>query len=222
MTHSRYAANQVIQTPTASSSSSQSAMAQGNSSTLVDVAKDVATDLAKEFAQGLYYLGTPWSVFNSLIPIFLPYLLLGDMGRKTVSNYLYPEEPNSSNISFNPGNGTVISTNTPLSPVDSEHAGTVSYFTSPLHFITWQIQIIVYDIVSKKNILHFRAHSQALSALKFDPSGTLVPLNFCQQDYLINTSTVGHSLSRWTRFQRLPNWYKRKRSESWRELSPFV
>lgn len=57
MTIFRYAANQIIPPP-ASSSAHGNPATMANSAGLVEVAKDVATDLAKEVASGLYYLGT--------------------------------------------------------------------------------------------------------------------------------------------------------------------
>jgi WD40 repeat protein len=88
-------------------------------------------------AQGLYYLG--------------------DMGRKTVSSYLYPEEQ------------APMQAITSQEYKDTEHAGI----------------IIIYDIVMKKVLTHFRAHSQPLSTIAFDPTGTL----------LVTASIGGHNFN---------------------------
>lgn len=47
------------------------------------------------------------------------------------------------------------------------------------------LQVIVRDIVSKSIVAQFRAHSSPLSALSFDPSGTL----------LVTASVYGHNLN---------------------------
>lgn len=95
------------------------------------------------------------------------------MGRKTVSNYLYPEDQPSSSAS----SLQVASSE----HKDTEHAGTVSLLLLIFPYILSDmfdnIHIIVYDVITKKNILHFRAHSQPLSVLRFDPSGTIVSTN---------------------------------------------
>jgi WD40 repeat protein len=47
------------------------------------------------------------------------------------------------------------------------------------------LQVIVRDFVSKTIVAQFRAHSSPLSALAFDPSGTL----------LVTASVYGHNLN---------------------------
>eukprot|EP00026_Physarum_polycephalum_P001335 Phypoly_transcript_01336.p1 GENE.Phypoly_transcript_01336~~Phypoly_transcript_01336.p1 ORF type:complete len:1082 (+),score=210.12 Phypoly_transcript_01336:99-3344(+) len=139
-----YAANQTITPPIPSAISPHNTHAGPGATNYVEVAKDVATDLAKEVASGLFYLG--------------------DMGRKTVTNYLYPDD-------VQPGSNTTSSNLQVSAPEykDNENAGT----------------IIIYDIKAKKNVLHFRAHSQPLSVLRFDPSGTL----------LVTSSVDGHNFN---------------------------
>jgi WD40 repeat protein len=48
-----------------------------------------------------------------------------------------------------------------------------------------RFQVIIRDIVSKSVVAQFRAHSSPLSALSFDPSGTL----------LVTASVYGHNLN---------------------------
>lgn len=47
------------------------------------------------------------------------------------------------------------------------------------------LQVIIRDIVSKGVVAQFRAHTSPLSALAFDPSGTL----------LVTASVYGHNLN---------------------------
>jgi len=102
---------------------------QSTSDKFVEVAKDVAKDIAS----GIYYFG-----------------------RKTLTDYFSSNE----NVSTSPKN---------QESTDSEFAGTV----------------IVMDVVSQKVITHFQAHSQPITALAFDPSGTM----------LITASVDGHNLN---------------------------
>ncbi|KAF5478822.1 hypothetical protein F2P56_005352 [Juglans regia] len=94
---------------------------------------------------------------------------LGDMGYKKLSRYcseLLPDN-NTSMQSGNPGsksNGTVN-----IHLIDAENAG----------------MVIVRDIVSKVVIAQFRAHKSPISALCFDPSGTL----------LVTASVQGHNIN---------------------------
>lgn len=82
---------------------------------------------------------------------------LYSFGMKTFSDYMYPK----------------ITQENPPKPQseskDKEVAGSV----------------IVYDIFSQRNIAHFYAHNQPLSALFFDPSGTL----------LVTSSVEGHNFN---------------------------
>ncbi|KAM1343275.1 hypothetical protein PS2_007413 [Malus domestica] len=94
---------------------------------------------------------------------------LGDMGYKKLSRYcseLIPDS-NTSLQSANPVwkvNGTVNGQST-----DTDNVG----------------MVIVRDIVSKAVIAQFRAHTSPISALRFDPSGTL----------LVTASTQGHNIN---------------------------
>lgn len=45
--------------------------------------------------------------------------------------------------------------------------------------------VVVRDVVSRRTIAHFRAHTSPLSLLQFDPSGTL----------LVTTSVHGHTIN---------------------------
>lgn len=83
---------------------------------------------------------------------------LGDVGYKKLSKYCSDLIPN--------GNGTIKQGNSGFKAngatnghaIDSEYAG----------------MVIVRDIVSKSMIVQFRAHTSPISALCFDPSGTLL------------------------------------------------
>ncbi|CAK9256194.1 unnamed protein product [Sphagnum jensenii] len=100
---------------------------------------------------------------------------LGDMGYKTISRYcseLMPDGGTGSPVSGSPNwknssNGHNTWQGGP--PIEPEYAGTV----------------IVRDFVSKTIVAQFRAHSSPLSALAFDPSGTL----------LVTASVYGHNLN---------------------------
>merc|ERR1711988_1805069 len=82
--------------------------------------------MAKDVASSLYYLS--------------------DVGKKTVSKYIYAETPAKNDV-----------------------AGTV----------------LVHDVVSGNPIAHFKAHSDALTLVCFDPSETL----------LVTASVSGHELN---------------------------
>ncbi|KAL3693422.1 hypothetical protein R1sor_007073 [Riccia sorocarpa] len=102
---------------------------------------------------------------------------LGDMGYKTLSRYyseLMPDGPNSPQTgspSWKPASNGLghngWSASTPHEP--PEYAG----------------MVIVRDFVSKTILTQFRAHTSPLSALAFDPSGTL----------LVTASIYGHNLN---------------------------
>ncbi|KAG6689534.1 hypothetical protein I3842_11G180400 [Carya illinoinensis] len=94
---------------------------------------------------------------------------LGDMGYKKLSRYcseLLPDN-NTSMQSGNPGSKINIPVNIHLT--DVENAG----------------MVIIRDIVSKVVIAQFRAHKSPISALCFDPSGTL----------LVTASVQGHNIN---------------------------
>uniref|UniRef100_A0A453FPT9 Uncharacterized protein n=1 Tax=Aegilops tauschii subsp. strangulata TaxID=200361 RepID=A0A453FPT9_AEGTS len=83
---------------------------------------------------------------------------LGDVGYKKLSRYYSDMIPNG-NGNIKQGNaGFKANGVTNGHTIDSEYAGTV----------------IVRDIVSKAMIVQFRAHTSPISALCFDPSGTLL------------------------------------------------
>ncbi|EFA76669.1 hypothetical protein PPL_09419 [Heterostelium album PN500] len=93
-----------------------------------DTAVDVATDLAKEVAQKLYYFG--------------------DIGRKKVSSYLYPEDSPSSHVSANPHQEYIQENN---------------------------CVIVIYDFIKQRQVAVIKPpHPQPVSYLNFDPSGTLL------------------------------------------------
>nr|XP_024358119.1 autophagy-related protein 18h-like isoform X1 [Physcomitrium patens]XP_024358120.1 autophagy-related protein 18h-like isoform X1 [Physcomitrium patens]XP_024358121.1 autophagy-related protein 18h-like isoform X1 [Physcomitrium patens] len=100
---------------------------------------------------------------------------LGDMGYKTISRYcseLMPDGGGASPRLSSPSwkNGTNNQSPWQGGPaLEPEFSGTV----------------IIRDIVSKNVVAQFRAHSSPLSALAFDPSGTL----------LVTASVYGHNLN---------------------------
>ncbi|KAM3410415.1 hypothetical protein ACQJBY_002556 [Aegilops geniculata] len=95
---------------------------------------------------------------------------LGDMGYKTLSKYCQELLPDGSNspLSSSPGrrSGKLPST---VHPLEADNAGTV----------------IIKDVTSKVVISQFRAHTSPISALCFDPSGTL----------LVTASVHGHNIN---------------------------
>ncbi|XP_050139799.1 autophagy-related protein 18f-like isoform X2 [Malus sylvestris] len=94
---------------------------------------------------------------------------LGDMGYKKLSRYCSELIPDSNTSLQSPNpvwkvNGTVNGQST-----DTDNVG----------------MVIVRDIVSKAVIAQFRAHTSPISAIRFDPSGTL----------LVTASTQGHNIN---------------------------
>ncbi|XP_070675367.1 autophagy-related protein 18f-like isoform X2 [Malus domestica] len=94
---------------------------------------------------------------------------LGDMGYKKLSRYCSELIPDSNTSLQSPNpvwkvNGTVNGQST-----DTDNIG----------------MVIVRDIVSKAVIVQFRAHTSPISAIRFDPSGTL----------LVTASTQGHNIN---------------------------
>ncbi|CAL4973662.1 unnamed protein product [Urochloa decumbens] len=83
---------------------------------------------------------------------------LGDVGYKKLSKYCADFIPNGNGIVKQRSSGYKANGATNGHHIDSEYAGTV----------------IVRDIVSKLLIVQFRAHTSPISALCFDPSGTLL------------------------------------------------
>ncbi|KAF8663936.1 hypothetical protein HU200_055279 [Digitaria exilis] len=83
---------------------------------------------------------------------------LGDVGYKKLSKYCADFIPNGNGIVKQRSSGYKANGATNGHLIDSEYAGTV----------------IVRDIVSKSLIVQFRAHTSPISALCFDPSGTLL------------------------------------------------
>ncbi|KAJ3676337.1 hypothetical protein LUZ60_003749 [Juncus effusus] len=95
---------------------------------------------------------------------------LGDMGYKTLSKYCQDLMPDGSNspLSSSPGrrSGRLPAS---VHPVEADNAGTV----------------VIKDFISKEVISQFRAHTSPISALCFDPSGTL----------LVTASVHGHNIN---------------------------
>ncbi|RDX93173.1 Autophagy-related protein 18f, partial [Mucuna pruriens] len=92
-------------------------------------------------------------------------LTLGDIGYKKLYKYCSDNHGSLQSVnSGSNGNGTVNGHST-----DTDHAG----------------MVIVKDIVSKKVIAQFRAHKSSISALCFDPSGTI----------LVTASIQGHNIN---------------------------
>lgn len=83
---------------------------------------------------------------------------LGDVGYKQLSKYCADFIPNGNGTIKQRSSGYKANGATNGHLIDSEYAGTV----------------IVRDIVSKLLIVQFRAHTSPISALCFDPSGTLL------------------------------------------------
>ncbi|TVU19320.1 hypothetical protein EJB05_35464, partial [Eragrostis curvula] len=95
---------------------------------------------------------------------------LGDMGYKTLSKYCQELMPDGSNspLSSSPGrrSGKIPSS---VHPLEADNAG----------------MVVIKDFTSKVVISQFRAHTSPISALCFDPSGTL----------LVTTSVHGHNIN---------------------------
>ncbi|PRP76066.1 hypothetical protein PROFUN_01782 [Planoprotostelium fungivorum] len=108
----------------------------GRVSSTSDKMIEVAKDMAKDIASGLYYLG-----------------------HKTYTDYIAAQ------------NGEVEQNNTTNRAYSNEN---VAYSGSQQDYNETAGTVIVYDVVSQKNLAHFKAHSQPLSAMSFDPSGSLL------------------------------------------------
>ncbi|XP_062231342.1 autophagy-related protein 18g-like isoform X2 [Phragmites australis] len=95
---------------------------------------------------------------------------LGDMGYKTLSKYCQELMPDGSNatLSSSPGrrSGKIPSN---VNPLEADNAG----------------MVVIKDFTSKVVISQFRAHTSPISALCFDPSGTL----------LVTASVHGHNIN---------------------------
>eukprot|EP01114_Cavostelium_apophysatum_P014619 TRINITY_DN3834_c0_g1_i3.p1 TRINITY_DN3834_c0_g1~~TRINITY_DN3834_c0_g1_i3.p1 ORF type:complete len:627 (-),score=105.11 TRINITY_DN3834_c0_g1_i3:115-1995(-) len=78
------------------------------------------------------------------------------LGQKTIAEYMYPNDPPQ-----------VSSAPKSVNQEAEQAAGTV----------------VIYDVVSQETVVHFQAHQHSLSALAFDPSGTL----------LVTSSIGGHN-----------------------------
>ncbi|GAQ80096.1 hypothetical protein KFL_000460070 [Klebsormidium nitens] len=95
---------------------------------------------------------------------------LGDMSYKTLNNYVRElMQPESGAQSANGGPAMQPGAAPAGAPNEQEYAGTV----------------IIRDVVTRNVVAQFRAHTSPLSALAFDPSGTLV----------VTASVCGHSLN---------------------------
>ncbi|KAG9457502.1 hypothetical protein H6P81_002010 [Aristolochia fimbriata] len=84
---------------------------------------------------------------------------LGDMGYKTLSKYCQELLPDGSSSPVSTNSGWKVGRVTAAAhTIDSEHAG----------------MVVIKDFVTKAIISQFRAHTSPISALCFDPSGTLL------------------------------------------------
>ena len=120
---------------------------------LVEVAKDVAKDLAS----GLYYFG-----------------------KKTLQDYIYTDNTttttNNNNINYNDNTSTSTASSNSSNANNSQES-------TEVYNSEYAGTVIVYDIFSGKIVAHFQAQSQAISAMAFDPTGTL----------LVTSSIEGHN-----------------------------
>ncbi|KAG0474094.1 hypothetical protein HPP92_015951 [Vanilla planifolia] len=94
---------------------------------------------------------------------------LGDMGYKKLSKYYSELLPDANGLTKSNNTNFKANGNTNGHILNTEHAG----------------MVIVRDIVSKSVIVQFRAHKSPISALCFDPSGTL----------LVTASIRGHNIN---------------------------
>lgn len=71
--------------------------------------------------------------------------------------------------------------------------------------LTSDWQVIVYDLVARQPIAHFQAHSQSISTLVFDPTGTLVSCSLLHVILVMLrcVCTVSDSVSGWTQLSCL-------------------
>ncbi|XP_078179016.1 autophagy 18h-like protein isoform X2 [Carex rostrata] len=95
---------------------------------------------------------------------------LGDMGYKTLSKYCHELLPDGSN--------------SPLSSSPSRRAGKLPSTVHPIEADNAGM-VVIKDFVTKDIISQFRAHTSPISALCFDPSGTL----------LVTASVYGHNIN---------------------------
>lgn len=97
-------------------------------------------------------------------------LNLGDMGYKTLSKYCHEFIPDGSSSPSSPNSSRrIVKVPSSIHPNEAENAG----------------MVVVKDFITKDVISQFRAHTSPISALCFDPSGTL----------LVTASVQGHSIN---------------------------
>lgn len=99
-------------------------------------------------------------------------LNLGDMGYKTLSKYCQERSPDGS------------TSTSPLSSNSSRRFGRVPSFGHPSEADNAGM-VVIKDFISKEVISQFKAHSSPISALCFDPSGTL----------LVTASITGYNIN---------------------------
>eukprot|EP01117_Protostelium_nocturnum_P009683 TRINITY_DN3459_c0_g1_i4.p1 TRINITY_DN3459_c0_g1~~TRINITY_DN3459_c0_g1_i4.p1 ORF type:complete len:637 (+),score=100.50 TRINITY_DN3459_c0_g1_i4:166-2076(+) len=108
-------------------------------STASDKIVEVAKDVAKDIASGLYYLG-----------------------QKTYTDYMNYQNPDSTGLGI------------PVSNSNNVHISKSPTDGNMTDYNEISGSVIVYDAVSMKNVSHFKPHSQPISAMAFDPSGSLL------------------------------------------------
>ncbi|KAJ6803554.1 autophagy-related protein 18h-like [Iris pallida] len=96
-------------------------------------------------------------------------LNLGDMGYKTLSKYCHELIPDGSNSPLSNSGRRLGRLPSTTHPIEADNAG----------------MVVVKDFISREIISQFRAHTSPISALCFDPSGTL----------LVTASVPGHNIN---------------------------
>ena len=88
---------------------------------------------------------------------------LGDQGRRSISNYLTPLPAESDSAASSPSTAALSSPVSASPSASSAVPSTVSAGT-----------VIVRDVLTQRILCHLKAHSSAIAALAFDPTGTLL------------------------------------------------
>lgn len=146
------------------SNSSNVGRATGSNANMnVDRIVEVAKDVAKDFATGIY-----------------------QMGQKTISDYMFSNSSSSSSnntssinngISTDPVNSngsSNIGTSGTNASTGSTSTGAEGIYASDMEYAG---TILIFDAEKNKIIAHFQAHSHPISVMTFDASGSLVNLH---------------------------------------------
>ena len=137
--------------PSASHSSGSSPLAASSLLSSLPSSSDSLSTISRNIASSLYNLG--------------------DQGRRSISNYLTPLPAESGSSSSLSSSSSPLSSAASPSPSSSAAAAASGSSSSPSSSAG---TVIVRDVLSQRVLCHLKAHSSAIAALAFDPTGTLL------------------------------------------------